>query len=109
MDYLDENQVKNLIANEIAYHEKCKHKKRAKRKKKEKPYTEQFELFWKKFKGRWNEDWSSYDKGGKREAFEEWEKLKIEEQRQAWSVAHKTGSKITPDACRWLKKKRFED
>ena len=77
--------------------------------KKEYIYTDEFETFWKAFKGRWNPDTSRFEKGGKQEAFEEWTKLKPEQQNLALLAAPKTGSKITKDACRWLKYHRWED
>ena len=32
-----------------------------------------------------------------------------EEKEQAIAVAGRAGGQYTPDACRWLKKKRFDD
>lgn len=72
-------------------------------------YTDSFESFWKKFKGRWNAEKDKYIKVGKYPAFLEWEKLTLEDQRQAWSVADKVEGKYVPDACRWLKNRMFDD
>jgi len=78
-------------------------------KRREVNYTFEFGNFWKLFKGRWNPDKGRYDKGGKLEAFEEWEMLTEDQQAKAVRAAPLTGSKITKDACRWLKKRRWED
>jgi len=72
-------------------------------------YSDSFEVFWKAFKGRWNIDKGRYDKGGKLEAFEEWEKLTEPHREKALKAAPLTGSKITKDVCRWLKYRRWED
>lgn len=72
-------------------------------------YTEDFEKFWRTFKGRWNPDRSCYDKGSKFEAFTEWKKLSDREKQKATVAAAGTGAKFTPDGCRWLKTKRWEE
>jgi hypothetical protein len=68
-----------------------------------------FEQFWKKFKGRWNPEKGRYIKIGKYEAFEEFEKLPADEQQKAVAVADRAADKYCPDACRWLKRKLFDD
>lgn len=83
--------------------------KQSKVKLKESKYSEQFNLFWKKFEGRWNAELSKHDKGSKLLAFEEWEKLSLEDQRKAWTEAKRHRGKAVPDACRWLSNRRFED
>jgi len=77
--------------------------------KKRKDYSPEFELFWKKFKGRWIPDDNRHEKGSKWEAFEEWEKLSVEDQRKAWTVADCPRGERVPDGCRWLKNRRFDD
>lgn len=72
-------------------------------------YSPEFLEFWKKFKGRWSEDKGRYIKVGKYDAWVEWQELTEAEQKMALKVAHRTGDKTTPDACRWLKHRRFED
>jgi hypothetical protein len=72
-------------------------------------YSDSFKIFWKDFKGRWNPDKTRFDKGGKLEASKEWEKLTKQQQAKAVKAAPLTGSKITKDACRWLKYHRWED
>lgn len=72
-------------------------------------YTPEFVKFWKRFKGRWSQEKDIYIKVGKFEAFAEWKKLTIEEQRRAWRAADRVSGKYTPDACRWLKRKMFDD
>lgn len=75
-------------------------------------YTDDFEKFWKKFKGRFNPDrgpYGTYVKVGKFEAFQEWKKLPKDEQKKAIAVAEKAGGQYTPDPCRWLKRKMFDD
>lgn len=72
-------------------------------------YSDSFLNFWKAFKGRWNIDKGRFDKGGKREAFDEWERLILEQQELAKQAAPKTGDKSTQDGWRWLKNHRWED
>ncbi len=72
-------------------------------------YTPEYEMFWKKFKGRWNREADKYIKVGKYEAFLEWQKLELDEQYKAVKVAHKPSGQYVPDCCRWLKNKRFDD
>ncbi len=74
-----------------------------------KEYSAEFLNFWKRFKGRWNEDKSRHDKGGKLEAFAEWRNLTKPQRAMALEVAPLTGDKITKDCCRWLKNHRWED
>jgi len=82
---------------------------KAQQSKKRKSYTEDFEKFWRNFKGRWNPDTGYYVKVGKYLAFGEWRKLTKTEQQKAIAVAHKVGGKYVPDACRWLKRRLFDD
>ncbi len=72
-------------------------------------YDAPFEYFWKQFKGRWDGDKGKYVKVGKFEAWREWQKLTLEQQRKAAAAADKVTGKYTPDACRWLKRKMFDD
>lgn len=79
---------------------------------KPKRYSDEFEDFWRKFKGRWNPDKGDsggYVKVGKFAAWEEWQKLSKADQVKATAVADKVSGKYTPDACRWLKKRLFDD
>lgn len=84
---------------------------RVEEKKKRQPinYSEEFELFWKKFKGRWKPETDEYVKVGKYDAFQEWQKLTVDEQRRAWTAADRVKGEYVPDACRWLKRKLFDD
>lgn len=77
--------------------------------KKSKEYTLEFENFWNKFKGRYDPENDRYIKVGKWEAFLEWEKLLPEQRKKADVVANKVRGKFTPDACRWLKRRMFDD
>lgn len=72
-------------------------------------YSPEFESFWKKFKGRYIPDDDRHEKGSKLLAFEEWEKLSLDDQRKAWKVADRPKGKMVPDGCRWLKNRRFDD
>lgn len=77
-------------------------------------YSEDFQKFWKDaWKGRWDKEAGVYLKRGKREAFEVWTTLSIEERRAAYIAARKIKKKDTwvcqPDAWRWLKLRRWED
>ena len=72
-----------------------------------KRYDDDFEQFWKKWKGRWNGE--KYVKVGKFEAWEEWQRLDDDEKEQAIAVANRVSGKYAPDAMRWLKRKRFDD
>lgn len=72
-------------------------------------YTQEFDLFWKKFKGRWIPEDNRHEKGGKLLAFEEWKKLSLDDQRKAWKVAGRPKGKSVPDGVRWLRNRRFDD
>ena len=74
-----------------------------------KEYTDEFEKFWKRWKGRWNPEKSKYIKVGKHNAFLVWEKLTIDDQRQAWWAADKVSGKYVPVAERWLRDRKFDD
>lgn len=104
--YQDASKLQAIDASKVLVSDRDRGRGRAET---EAEYTKEFESFWKKFKGRWNPDKGKYIKVGKHEAFEEWRKLSLDEQRAAWRAAGKTGDKFTPDACRWLKNRRFDD
>ncbi len=72
-------------------------------------YTPAFDAFWKRFKGRYDPINNRYIKVRKFEAFQEWKKLDIEDQRAAWRAADKVKGEYVPDACRWLKARMFDD
>lgn len=77
-----------------------------------KGYTPEFLNFWKNFKGRWNPEKGEsggYVKVGMHEAFLEFQKLTPAEQQKAIKNAGRVRGKFTPDACRWLKRKLFDD
>lgn len=74
-----------------------------------KEYSSDFSIFWKKFKGRWNKEKGGYVKVGKWEAFCEFQELTTNEQQKAMAVADRAGGEFCPDACRWLKRKLFDD
>jgi len=97
-----------MIEQAIKDHEEKLHLSKSSLKKK-KPYTSEFEAFWGRFKGRYDAENSKYVKVRKREAFEEWCRLSIEEQRKAWRAADKVSGEYTPDACRWLKNSLYDD
>jgi hypothetical protein len=78
---------------------------------KEPKYTPDFEKFWWGYPSRLNDD-GSFDKRGKWEAFIQWRKLPVDiRQKCLMLVEHKMikCAKNTPDACRFLSKKRWED
>ncbi len=72
-------------------------------------YDEDFERFWANFKGRWDADKEVYMKVGKCDAQQAWRILDEDEKEHAIAVAHRAGGKYVPDACRWLKRKLFDD
>jgi len=79
-----------------------------------KPYTDDFNLFWKLWPGRFRPEENRYVKVGKREAWDEWEKLDEEDQAEILTVAKSgriksRGTQYLPDAVRWLKRKRWDD
>lgn len=98
-----------MIDRAIKDHEEKLHTPKSRSRKKKKPYTPEFEAFWGRFKGRYDTVNSRYIKVRKREAFEEWGRLSIEEQRRAWRSADKVSGEYTPDACRWLKNSLYDD
>ena len=98
------------IAEAIAKHEAKYHTRPNKASgTKPKRYSDEFEAFWRKFTGRWSVDKDRYVKVGKFVAWQEWKKLTIAEQQKATAVADKVNGKYTPDACRWLNRKMFDD
>ena len=72
-------------------------------------YDEDYERFWKKFKGRWDGDKGCYVKVGKYLGSQEWKRLADYEKELAIAVAHRTGGRYTQDVCRWLRDKKFDD
>ena len=75
-------------------------------------YDEDFEVFWAKFRGRYNPDKGAYGgfvKVGKFLAQQEWRRMAEYEKKHATAVAHKVSGKYVPDANRWLKRKLFDD
>jgi len=75
-------------------------------------YPEDFEIFWKAWPGRWKPETDRSVKIGKYDAFLEWKHLKDEEKKEIMSVLPKVkpaGTQYLPDACRWLKRKRWHD
>lgn len=82
-------------------------KSRVEKRRTNREYDEKFEMFWKRFRGRW--DGEEYVKDGKYNAWQVWQKLTEKEQRLAWAASSKTGKKFTVNASRWLEEKRFDD
>ena len=72
-------------------------------------YDDQFQAFWKKFKGRWDADNGRYIKRGKYLAWQEWVNLDDDEKEHCVAVAGRVSGKYVPDACRWIKNKLFDD
>lgn len=73
-------------------------------------YTDEFMAFWLKYPGRWNESSGAYIKQGKYEAAKEWDNLNKTEKVQAmFAVTKICKGKYILDACRWLKRKMFDD
>lgn len=73
-------------------------------------YTPEFESFWNKYPKRWVESSGSWVKIGKYEAFQAWKRLAKSEREIIMMVLPKVkANKFTPDAHRWLKKRRWED
>lgn len=105
---MDKQEVEYIAGLEVKKHESKFHKK-PRAKQDENRYDEQFEYFWQRFPGRWNVDKGGYDKVGKYEAWLVWKTLKLDEKRNAAAVADKVTGKYVPDACRWLKRKMFDD
>ncbi len=105
---MDKQEVEYIVGLEIKKHEGRFHKKLKAKQEKDR-YNEQFEQFWKTFKGRWDSDRGIYIKVYKYEAWLEWQKLTEKDKARAIAGAGKVGGKFTPDAFRWLKKKMFDD
>lgn len=77
-------------------------------------YTEDFLEFWKAWPGRWRKEEDRVIKVGKWEAFEEWRRLKADDKAIILKLVvsgrvKRAGTAILPDACRWLKKRRWHD
>ena len=79
-----------------------------------KPYTDEFEQFWKKYPRRWNKDFQggSYVKRKKRPAFEKWEKLSPETRRECLAKAkyiYQYEGGCVRDCVTWLNQFGWED
>ncbi len=77
-------------------------------------YTDDFNQFWKAWPGRWKPEDNRYVKVGKYEAWLEWKTIDKEEQAEILAIVKsgrvkKAGTQYLPDACRWLKKRRYDD
>ena len=77
-------------------------------------YPADFNEFWKAWPGRWQAENNKCVKVGKYEAWLEWKGLDKEEQTEILAIAKSgriksRGTQYLPDACRWLKKRRFDD
>jgi len=73
-------------------------------------YNSVFEKFWSIYPRRWIRESDKYVKRGKYEAWQEWQRLTEKERALAKKYIGKvkTGEYV-PDACRWLKRKLFDD
>lgn len=75
-------------------------------------YPEDFEIFWRAWPGRWRPEDDKSIKVGKYDAFLEWKHLTEAEKKDIMFVLPKVkyaGTQYLPDACRWLKRKRWHD
>lgn len=77
-------------------------------------YSEEFNKFWKLWPGRWQPESNRYVKVGKYEAWLEWRRLSKEDQKSVSIIVKSgrikdAGTRYLPDACRWLKRRRFDD
>jgi hypothetical protein len=97
--------VQNRTQNRI---EKSREEKK-KRVQFEDEYSPEYEAFWKKWKGRWNQEKDKYIKVKKHLGWEHWKSLSKDDQRWAYSAADKVSGKYTPDAPIWLRDRMFRD
>lgn len=77
-------------------------------------YSEDFERFWTAWPGRWRPEDRVYIKVGKYEASLEWKLLSKDDHRDIVRIVEsgkvkRAGTIYLPDACRWLKRKRWHD
>lgn len=73
-------------------------------------YSEDFEIFWKKYPTRWIPESDTHVKIGKQLAWERWEKLSEESHRHILDIISQFKSgKAVPDPWRWLRDRKFED
>lgn len=73
-------------------------------------YTDEFEKFWYLYPRRWVESSGQWVKIGKYEAFVAWKRISKQERVFIMTILPKLKSnRYTPDASRWLKKRRWED
>ena len=76
-------------------------------------YSQEFEMFWAKWPGRWR-DGNSPKKVGKAETYEFWLTIDAEDRKDATQAVvsckvKKAGTQVLPDAVRWLKRRLWED
>lgn len=77
-------------------------------------YTDEFQLFWRLWPGRWRPESDTVIKVGKYEAFKVWQKLSTEEWDEIIALlksgkVKQAGTQYLPDAHRWLNNRRWED
>jgi len=72
-------------------------------------YTEVFEMFWRQYPFRIHDNGKKV-KIGKWEAFEQWRRLNEDDRNSAlMAIIKMQDDKYIPDACRWLRRRRWED
>ncbi len=79
--------------------------------KKSNDYTATFEIFWKGFPSRWNDNLHGYVKRKKWPAFQKWEKLTSEIQQKCLRIVKKIkAAEGTPRDCvTWLNERGYDD
>lgn len=76
-----------------------------------KPYTDEFERFWKLYPARWNHNLGCYVKRKKRPAFDKWQKLSPEIRAECFAKSkYIKRSEGTPRDCvTWINEYGWED
>jgi len=107
---MDRQEVEYVVDLAIKKHEGRLHRKPRARQDTDR-YDDEFLAFWVKFKGRWDPEagMGRYVKVGKYDAWLVWQTLNNKDKVKAVAVADRVSGKYVPDACRWLKGKKFED
>ena len=79
---------------------------------KDRPYTAEFERFWKAYPARWNKELGLFVKRKKHPAFEKWQKLSKEIRDECLAKVHlvkRSEGKGVRDAVTWLNQYGWDD
>lgn len=107
---MKDSEIHGRIQRAVKDHEARLHTTKKGVKAVSKPYSEQFERFWRAYPKRWIKSSGRWVKVGKEEAWLVWQRLhKLEHEHIMVVIKQVPANSATLDAHRWLKHKRFKD